>query len=114
MELIQKLHPSACVTVSIDSTSAGKLWPRTVTLTYGCKDTINGETFTQSGAVTIQVDTVIISKKRFYSRLSHLPITLLQPIALRWLSMVGENLALYREQQHWCHRQILDWNLKIQ
>ena len=63
-----KSDPSTCVTISIDSTSSGHKWPRTVTLTYNCNDTINGDVISQTGAVKIVVDTLTVNKKRGYSR----------------------------------------------
>ncbi len=59
---------STCVSISIDSTSTKKLWPRTITLNYNCSDTVNGEVIKQTGIVSISVDTLMINKKRGYSR----------------------------------------------
>jgi hypothetical protein len=63
-----KAAASTCVSISIDSTSTKKSWPRTITLNYNCNDTVNGEVMIQTGIVSISIDTLTINKRRGYSR----------------------------------------------
>ncbi len=65
----EKSDLDECVSVSIDSTTRAKGWPRTVTLTYNCQDTINNEIFSQTGQIIVQVDTIKKTKSgMLYSR----------------------------------------------
>jgi hypothetical protein len=44
-----------CVEITIDSTTKALGWPRTVTFTYSCQDTVNREVISQSGTINVIV-----------------------------------------------------------
>ena len=52
-----KSAPESCVDIQIDSTGTN-VFPRTVTLTYNCIDTVNGERIAQTGQVKIIVNRI--------------------------------------------------------
>jgi hypothetical protein len=51
-----------CITVTVDKQDTIS-FPKTLTLVYNCLDTINGEKITQTGTITIVIDTIAVHKK---------------------------------------------------
>jgi hypothetical protein len=53
---------SDCATVEI-SPKDTFVFPKTITITYNCMDTVNGDYMTQTGQIVIVVDTIPVGKK---------------------------------------------------
>jgi hypothetical protein len=57
----------SCVSVKIDSTGTN-VFPRTITLTYNCTDTINNEKISKTGEVKIEVDRIRTDSTKYFKR----------------------------------------------
>jgi hypothetical protein len=61
-----KSGEASCITVKIDSSAT--LWPRTVTLTYNCTQTINDENISRTGEIVIVVNRTKTDDSKYVNR----------------------------------------------